>query len=219
MIKALAIKELRESVGIVAVAAIGMAWVVGRCMGVNPLQAVIPGAYNAEHLAFLDDNFYSMAILFVGGLAVLLGLKQSALEIHQNTFHFLFHRPLSRRRILATKLIVGAFLVFSVIAAAILVYGSWAAMPGHLAAPFDWSMTTDTWKLAATLPLVYLGGFLSGIRPGHWFGTRLIPLAAAAVWSFVISMVIFWWLQLPLLLIGYACGLIAIDSYTETRDY
>lgn len=220
MIKALAIKELRESAGITALAALGMVWAIGRCMGINPIRNLIGGVYGNGHVAFLGDDFYVMAILFVGALAALLGLKQSAWEVHHNTFHFLFHRPLARRTILFTKLIVGMLIVFVVMATAILIYGMWAAMPGHLASHFEWSMTVDSWLLAATLPLVYLGGFLSGIRPGHWFGTRLIPFAAAAVWTLIVTtLVTFWWLQLPLLAFGYVCGLVAIDYYTHCRDY
>lgn len=224
MIKALAIKELRESAGVTAIAAIGMTWVIGRCMGVNPIRNLIPqllgGAYGTSHAAFLGDNFYVTAILFIGGLAVFLGLKQSAWEVHHNTFCFLLHRPMSRRLILLTKLVVGALIVFGMMAAAILIYGAWAATPGNLAVHFEWSMTTDAWLLAITLPLVYLGGFLSGIRPGRWFGTRLIPLAAATVWALIVTtLVAFWWLQLPLLVFGYVCGLVAIDYYMQSRDY
>jgi hypothetical protein len=219
MIKALAIKELRESAGLVCLAGLGMAWIVIGCMGHNPLNAAA-GIYQINHAAFLGDGFYAGTAFVVGALAVLLGMKQSAWELHHNTFHFLFHRPLPRRLILATKLAVGALAVFGISAIMILIYGTWAAMPGHLPAPFEWSMTSDSWQLAATLPLVYLGGFLSGIRSGRWFGTRLIPVAAAAIWGLIVTtMVFFWWLEWPLLILGYLCGLLAIDYYTQTRDY
>jgi hypothetical protein len=220
MIKTLAIKELRESAGLVALAALGMTWVLMVCMGHNPVMKAA-GYYDlSNHTAFLGDGFYDRAAIVGGALAVLLGLKQSAWEVHHNTVHFLCHRPRARRRILVTKLGVGVLLTFGLLAAAILIYGSWAATPGHLSAPFEWSMTADCWQLAATLPLVYLGGFLSGIRPGRWFGTRLIPVAAAAVWALIVTaMVLFWWLEWPLLVLGYACGLLAIDYYAQTRDY
>jgi hypothetical protein len=219
MIKALAIKELRESAGLVVLAALGMAWVIARCMGVNPLETFVAGTYSSHHLALVQDDFYSMACLFVGGLAVFLGLKQSAWELNHNTFHFLFHRPLSRQSILNTKLLIGSILVFGVLAIAILVYGIWAATPGNLAAPFEWSMTRDAWLLAVGLPLVYLGAFLSGLRPGRWFGTRLAPLVAVIALVAFYSEAIFWWLQLIVLLVGYVMSVVSIHHYTSTRDY
>jgi hypothetical protein len=152
-------------------------------------------------------------------LAVLLGFKQSAWELQHNTFYFLLHRPMSRRLVFAIKLTVGTLLIFSMLAVAIVIYGSWAAVPGHLSAPFEWSMTLDSWMLTAMLPLVYLGSFLSGIRPGRWFGTRLFPLVAACLLVFFVGMLPFSWLQIPLLVAGYAFWLIAIDYYTQTRDY
>ena len=208
MIKALAIKELRESLGITAIAALGMVWTVTCCM------------YDTNHIAFVGDGFFYWSAILVGVFAVMLGFRQSAWELHHNTFSFLFHRPLSRRLILAIKLMVGALLVFSVLAVAIVIYGSWAATPGHLPAPFEWSMTVDSWKLACTLPLIYLGAFLSGIRPGRWFGTRLLPLAAACLLVLFVSILPFRWPQIPLLVAaGYTFWLIAIDYYTQTRDY
>lgn len=219
MIKALAIKELRESAGLVTLAALGMAWVLVRYMGMNPLQAFIYTNYSSRHLAFIGDDFYLMASLLVGGLAVFLGLKQSAWELNHNTFHFLFHRPLSRHVVLGTKLLIGIALVFGLLAITILIFGSWAATPGNLAAPFEWSMSIETWKVATMLPLVYLGGFLSGIRPGNWFGTRLLPALSAILLVALIAMLPFWWIQYPLLAVGYAAWIAAITHYTDTRDY
>jgi hypothetical protein len=219
MIKALAIKELRESLGITAVAALAMAWLVLACMGRNALYVLMYRSYDTNHIAFVGDGFFDWTAIFAGALAVMLGFKQSAWEVHHNTISFLFHRPLSRRLVLAIKLMVGALLVFSVLAVSIVIYGIWAATPGHLPAPFEWSMTLDSWKLACTLPLIYLGAFLSGIRPGRWFGTRLLPLVATILWSAILSISPYWWLQVPLLVVGYVGLLSSIDYYTETRDY
>lgn len=40
-------------------------------------------------------------------------------------------------------------------------------------------MTIGSWCIWILLPVVYLGAFLSGLRPGLWRGTRLLPLFAA----------------------------------------
>ncbi len=220
MIKALAIKELRESAGVTAIAALAIAWQVMNCMGRDPLSMFLGSYVDTNHLAFVrGDGFYDWAVLSIGGFAILLGLKQSAWELQHSTFYFLLHRPMSRRLVFAIKLAVGASLVVAVLGAAILIYGAWAAVPGHLAAPFEWSMTLESWILAAALPLVYLGAFLSGIRPGRWFGTRLAPLAGAMLLVLTVCVVPFWWMHVPVLLLGYFGWLVAIDYYSQTRDY
>jgi hypothetical protein len=219
MIKILAIKELRESLGVTVLAALAMAWQVMICMRRDPMEMFI-SRVDRNHLAFIrGDGFYDWAVLAMGSFAIILGLKQSAWEVHNNTFYFLLHRPMSRRRVFAIKLAVGASLVVAVLAAAILIYGAWAAVPGHLAAPFEWSMTLESWNLAAALPLVYLGAFLSGIRPGRWFGTRLIPLAGSLFLVLIVCIVPLWWMQVPIQLLGYMGLIVAIDFYSETRDY
>jgi ABC-type transport system involved in multi-copper enzyme maturation permease subunit len=219
MIKALAIKELRESWGLAVLAALAMTWAVLSGMGRNPLQMLIHTNFNTHHLAFIGDGFYEWSWIFLGVLAVLLGFKQSAWEVHHSTFYFLFHRPISRRQVLAVKLGIGVLLISVILVVAILVYGAWANVPGNLSAPFDWSMTWDCWLLLAILPLVYFAAFLSGIRPGRWFGTRLAPLAAmAAILSIVVN-VPFWWLRWPVVIISYAALLSSIDYFTQTRDY
>jgi ABC-type transport system involved in multi-copper enzyme maturation permease subunit len=219
MIKALAIKELRESWGLAVLAALGMLWVVLSGMGRNPLQVLIGNQFDTHHIAFIGDDFYGWSWAFLGMLAILLGFKQSAWEVHHNTFYFLFHRPISRRQVLAVKLAIGVLLIAIILTTAILVYGAWAAVPGNLSAPFDWSMTWDSWLLLAVLPLVYLAAFLSGIRPGRWFGTRLAPLAAMIVVLAIVVNVTFWWLRWPVMILSYVLVLISIDYFTQTRDY
>ena len=219
MIKALAIKELRESAGLVTLAALGMAWVVLSGMGRNPLQMFIEHNYTTHHLAFIGDSFYADSMSVVGLFAVLLGFKQTVWELHRNTFSFLLHRPLSRQKILAIKLTIGGLLTFGLLAVAILTYGLWANTPGNSIVPFQWSMTAESWRLAQSLVLIYLGAFLSGIRPGRWFGTRLLPLAGAILVAISTNILVFWWLRLPALGIAIAGWLVAIDSYAQTRDY
>jgi ABC-type transport system involved in multi-copper enzyme maturation permease subunit len=219
MIKALAIKELRESWGLAMLAALGMLWVVLSGMGRNPLQMLIGMNFDTHHIAFITDGFYGWVWTFLGLLAVLLGFKQSAWEVHHNTFYFLFHRPISRRQVLAVKLGIGVLLIAIILTTAILVYGAWAAVPGNLSAPFEWSMTWDSWLLLAILPLVYFGAFLSGIRPARWFGTRLAPLAGVILIVAISAAMPFWWLRWPVIVVSYVVVLMSIDYFTQTRDY
>lgn len=219
MLKQLAIKELRESLGLAALAVLGMTWAVSQLMGFSILSSLTGQMQSQNVLAFINDGFTSYAAIFVGGMTIALGLKQSAWEHGRGTYHFLLHRPISRRSIIGTKLAVGLLLTLLILAGAILTYGRWVSIPGNRAAPFEWSMSVQAWKLAMVLPIVYLGAFLSGMRPGRWFGTRLMPLAGAILWASFASQMPMWWLFVPLALVGYGCGLAGIAYYTETRDF
>lgn len=219
MIKALAIKELRESAGLVALAALGMVWALAGLMGVHPLRYLSGYVAPDQAIAFVTDRFATWASIFVGGLAVALGLKQSAWERGRDTYYFLLWRPVSRRVVFGTKIIVGVFLVVALLAVAIGIYGWWASIPGKKPAPFEWSMTVGAWKQVLLLPLIYLGAFLSGLRPGRWFGTRLIPLAGVFVWVFFASSVPYTWLFIPMLVLGYFGVLVAISYFAETSDF
>jgi hypothetical protein len=80
-------------------------------------------------------------------------------------------------------------------------------------------MTSKAWQTLAGLLLVYLGAFLSGIRPANWFGTRLAPLIAGVVVAIVIAWSLWWWLTVALMALFAAIGLTAIFQYVIARDY
>jgi hypothetical protein len=61
-------------------------------------------------------------------------------------------------------------------------YAAWAARPGTHPAPFEWSMTDEAWRECSALTAVYLATFLTMLRPARWWGTRLLPVAAAFFW-------------------------------------
>ena len=125
---------------------------------------------------FVGDNFVTMYVFIGAALAVTLGFRQSAWEPSQGTALYLLHLPLGRHTIFATKLMtgIGELLVCTLLP--ILVYATWAAMPGTHPGPFEWSMTGPAFRIWLLMPLVYLGAFASGIRPARWFGSRLLPL-------------------------------------------
>src|SRR5437867_2133155 len=77
--------------------------------------------------------------------------------------------------------IAGDVLLFLCSVPPVLFLAWWAVTPGHHPSPFLWSMTDQTFRLILATPLLYLGAFLSGLRPARWWGTRLLPLACAYV--------------------------------------
>ena len=47
-------------------------------------------------------------------------------------------------------------------------------------------MTISTWQGGLTGMLLYLGSFLSGLAPGRWYGSKLLPLITATVIAFAL---------------------------------
>jgi len=217
MLRALVVKELRESVGLVAVAVLASAYVLADLTGVRLLPW--QGAGYDQSFPFVSDALTFYLFLVAGGLAVLLGLKQTAWELGQGTLFFLLHRPLSRRRVFGTKLAVGGALLMLVSGALVLVYALWAATPGTHATPFYWSMTVGAWQVWFCLLLLYFGAFLSGIRPGKWFGSRLAPLVASGLLVMLAAATPWWWLGAAIVLAGSAVLIPSIFYYVAARDY
>ncbi len=232
MIRALAIKELREigwivaialAVYMVAVAAVASTAVEGGLQSVPGLDWVMYklfqlGLYRC--LPFVHGDFEGAFVIISVVLALVLGFRQSAGEAQGDTFGFLLHRPLSRRTILLTKLTLGVGLLWAASATAILVLAWWAATPGSHPSPFEWSMTYPIWKMWSTIPVVYLGAFLSGLRQASWRGTRLVPLAAIALPALIASMMPMWWFfSLPLSALTAVLLAVSILWIGETRDF
>ena len=217
MLKALAIKELRESAGIIVIAVLAAAHALAVLTGMHVFPMF--NSFSGSGFPFVSDGFTKLYVLVIGALAIALGLKQAAGEGRRDTYYFLLHRPATRRFIFGTKLGVGAGFVLIVGGLLVLLYAIWAATPGKVAAPFYWSMTAGAWQLWLCMPLLYLGAFLSGIRPARWFGTRLVPLVAAGFATFLVAMVPWWWLTAVGLAISAAIIVVNIFYYAEQRDY
>jgi hypothetical protein len=177
--KALVFKELREIAGIAAIALVCYVALVANLMGAK-VFSFAPGIPDGtEEIPFAGSDFSNLYSLVTYALAAVIAFRQSAVESSRGTFLFLLHRPLSRDAIVLTKLAAGLGVLVASSCLPIVVYGWWAAIPGHHASPFEWSMTLPAWGVALCVaPWIYFGAFLSGIRPARWFGTRLLPLLA-----------------------------------------
>ena len=226
MIRALAMKEWRETWAFGALALGAYLLYLGNLTGLGgPLLRSLwwsarGAAGRPPELPFLQDNFTSTTGLVGCLLAIALGFRQSAWEPHQGTALYLLHLPLSRRTILATKVLSGIALLLACSLAPILLYGTWAAWPQTHPGPFEWSMTGDALRTWSILPLVYLGAFASGLRPARWFGTRLLPLAAVLLPA-VLTLALPSWRLMGLPVAALAAVLLwtTIVQEAETRDY
>jgi hypothetical protein len=104
MSKALVIKELRETVWIVILAAGAFAFSILRLVGYHPL---LGSSDRVLSIPFVDGKFLSDFEEIAAAFAIVLALRQSAWESLRGTSVFLLWRPISRDRILAVKMAVG----------------------------------------------------------------------------------------------------------------
>lgn len=229
MLKGIARKEFRELLPFIAVALLAQFYliVVATSAGYGFLAWVfrfLPVYVRTDNtLPFVDDSTCSLIFLVAGLLAVVAGFWQTAWESNRGTLQFLLHRPVRREAILMAKLAVGGLVCLLVAVLPLTYYALWAATPGNRAAPFFWSMTIRFWLLCVQMPLLYLGAFLSGLRPARWFGSRLFPLFCGILllvilqgFSDVLVSALF---QLAGTLLLEICFVLAILHLGKTRDF
>jgi hypothetical protein len=176
MYRAMIWKELRETGGILLLALVVFLAIATRQMGFVYLPW---GRNGAMGVPFVDEDFITGFGWVAGFLAVALGLRQSFGESIYGTYPFLWHRPASRRWLLGMKLAIGASAYAICAAIPIVLYAIWASIPETHPSPFRWSMTATVWGMWFCMFLLYFAAFLSGFRPGRWYGTRFVPLVAA----------------------------------------
>lgn len=221
--KALAWKELREIFIIMAGA---LAWYLALVVNVmgtkvfNWMPVMPQGTFG---IPFLDEGFPRFHILISAIFAIALGFRQSASESSRGTYLFLLHRPIRRETVFLIKLATGSAVYLLCASLPILLYAWWAILPGHNPAPFEWSMTASTWECMFLMILLYLGAFLSGLRPARWFGTRLLPLSGSLMLSLMLGVTLpgakWWYLGFPLSLIAGALLIANICFVARVRDY
>jgi ABC-type transport system involved in multi-copper enzyme maturation permease subunit len=218
MIRALAIKELRE---LFPIAALGLAVqlvFVAALTGMQPFAGWLQ--FDHRGMPFQERVVAPPFVIAGVVFTLLLGFRQSAWESGQGTYRFLLHRPIRRELIFLTKLATGAGIYLLCTLVPIALYACWAGIPGHYPGPFEWSMTGFAWRLALLMPLLYLGAFLSGLRPARWYGSRLLPLAACGVFTAYLVNSSWWWpLGLLLTVLLYGLLVLAVCHVARVRDY
>jgi hypothetical protein len=217
MIRALVIKELRECLPLAALAAAIAAWVLHLYTGGRPWPFGLTTVFDPQ--PFLTGDPWAFVPVVAGSLAVVLGLKQTWWDDYRGNYYFLLHRPVARSRVFLTKIAVGIAIAQAIGAAMILIFGAWAATPGTHASPFFWAMTLPAWQMWLGLPVAYLGGALTGLRPARWYGSKLAPLAACiGLAALVVAMPKMWMTVLGLAIV-LAILLPIVLYVAATRDY
>jgi hypothetical protein len=229
MWKAIAHKELRDTLWLAALGLAAYAYLVGTSTGVPFIPAVYPFSryyYSGGTIPFVGDDFLTNFVLISAALAIGVGIHQSLGESRHGTWLFLLHRPVERKKIIAWKLAVGMVICLGTMALPILVYAWWAATPGTHPSPFEWSMTGSSWRAWFSMTPIYLGAFLVGMRPARWFGSRLLPLVAAGLLAFVIAQLMSEFAAISWRIVGVT-AIVVLDAWltacvfhvARARDY
>jgi hypothetical protein len=179
----MALKELREIRGIVIAALVVYGLIV--VAAIHPHTPLDVFAYLSmdmqvgDRIPFVNDASVGKFYFFAAVMATALGLWQTFSESVRGTYPFLLHRPAGGRWVIGVKLAVGTVVYLTCTAVPLAIYSLWAATPGAHASPFEWSMTVSSWVVWLAMTMLYYGAFLAGIRPGRWYRSRFLPLAAA----------------------------------------
>jgi len=228
MFRAIALKELREVRGIAILVFLAAAYLM-----INRDKASFFPAGSIFYrlpeatIPFVTDGIMQGLTLLAGVATIAIGLRQTLGESIRGTYVFLYHRPVGRGRLIGVKLLVGMAVYLAATGVPLLGYAIWAATPGTHPSPFFWSMTLPAWLTWFSMTILYFGAFLSGVRPGRWFGSRLLPLMAAAAVLLFLSMIEGspWpqdWMRLCRLAAvaaGDAAMVAIILFVVDTRDY
>lgn len=187
MIRALLIKEFWDVRGMVAMAALAYAILLANMMGM-PFFEWVPHIPKST----LPFPGYAVGLLaFYGAFfAAAFGLLQGWTDHQGQRWLFVLPQPIRRSHLILAKLAIGLgiWLLMTLLALALSVLI--AVAPSIIPAPFEWWMLQENSEFLLLAPTCYLGGFLSGLRPASWFGTRLFPLIGAIAmfyldWIFV----------------------------------
>ena len=191
----LILKELRETIWIAAIAVAVYLYCAVTVTGINMVAWGYIGTRGI--IPFVQCGFVASSGFVSACLAIALGLRQTYGESVFGTYPFLLHRPVSRPRLIGSKLLVGLALYLVCSALPILLYACWAATPGTHASPFEWSMTVPCWNAWISITILYLAAFLSGVRPARWRASRLLPLAGLGGLIVLLVLPPWWSLRLP----------------------
>lgn len=228
MWKALALKEVRECLGIAAIALAAYLYLVAnqtsRDLGLLDLVPDIIGARfyrsSPDVVPFVFGEFPTGFATVTALLAIVLGFRQTMGESLHGTYVLLFHLPAARIRLVYAKLISGLCVYLACGPVPILLYGLWAATPGTHASPFYWSMTVPVWITWFSMTLVYLAAFLCGLRPARWYGSRLAPLVASVLPLLVVQGAeLSWWWSGLIVLVSDVLFVFCIQQVARDRDY
>ena len=141
---------------------------------------------------------------FCAIFAGVLGWLQVWNERHRDLWAFLIHRPLTRSQIFFGKTLAGLILYLLMPGLPLLACILWVAIPGHVPAPFEWSMTLPIAAAFLGGIVYYFAGMLTGLRQARWYASRGFGLVMALLVSIQVTNSFEFWPALLVLAAGVA---------------
>lgn len=176
---ALMLKELRSISRFVALALLADGLLLSDLTGQSYW---LGGTYPMQSgFALIQSSWLLRFGFLVAAIASVLGLSMSLDDGLRGTWAFALFRPASRRAYIGAKLLVGGAVTLALSVLPVAVYSMWTATPGNVVAPFRWSLLQPAIEACGWSVVVFLGAFLSGIRPAKWWWSRLWPLVSSVV--------------------------------------
>jgi hypothetical protein len=186
--KAMVQKELRENIKLAVLGMIiyGLPLLYAYLVYSGALRDLALGSGNwrgGGWQPLLTSGFLPATSFLCPLLGAALGWFQIHNERQRDLWSFLVHRPMSRTQIFVGKTVAGLTLYLLGAGVPFLLFAGWAITPGHVAAPFEWSMLLPATAMFLTGPAYYFAGMLTGLRQARWFASRAVPLTSAIVLS------------------------------------
>ncbi len=184
---ALILKELRSISRLIALALLADGLLLSDLTGQSYW---LGGTYPVQSgFALIQASWWLRFGFLVAAIASALGMSMSLDDGLRGTWAFALFRPVSRRAYIGAKLLVGGAVTLALSVLPVVVYSVWATTPGNVAAPFRWSLLQPAIEACGWSVVVFLGAFLSGIRPAKWWWSRLWPLATSVVLGILLWLV------------------------------
>src|SRR5262245_37601158 len=172
-ISALILKELRSLSRFIALAVLADAWLLNEMTGSR-----FGGTRLVSGLVLVRTDWLVSFGFLAAGIASVFGLAMSLDDGLRGTWPFALFRPVSRHAYFGVKLAVGGMLTLLLAALPVAGYSVWAVQSETL---WRWVLLQPAIEACGWSVVIFLGAFLSGIRPSKWWWSRLWPLGATLV--------------------------------------
>jgi hypothetical protein len=222
--KTLIWKDLREHLALALIALVLSLFVLVPAYqaSVAALMETLAGRLHTDSFnpqPLLAGNLLNGAAIFCALFASLLGWRQVRSESHRDLRAFLLHRPVTQAGIFIGKTVaglalygLGAGLPFAILVAV-------ARIPGHVAAPFEWSMVQPLLGCFLGGSAGYFGGMLTGLWQGRWWASRGLGLGAVMVVMMgVLALPEFWQVLVVIGLVSGVMGSAAWKAFQGQGD-
>jgi len=206
--KTLIQKELRENfkLALLGLAVIGLALAMTYHQYAEAYARLVAGdgsGLGVDAQPLLRDIPRCVAFIATVFGAV-LGWFQIHNERHRDLWAFLLHRPLSRTKIFAGKVIAGLCLYLLAMGLPLLVCVLMIITPGHIAAPFEPAMLRPVTVCFASGLVFYFAGMLVSLRQARWYVSRPLGLGVVALIFAGLFNLPFFWQTMAMVLLGSA---------------